>query len=115
MAYDQYLAERVKHILDEKKTNFYEKKMFGGCVFMVEEKMCIGVVKDHLMVRIDPENEKTLLSKEGAQPMDFTGRPMKGYIYVSPGSIDMGEDLEFWIDECLSFNPMAKSSKKGRS
>ena len=72
MAYDQYLAERVKHILDEKKTNFYEKKMFGGCVFMVEEKMCIGVVKDRLIVRIDPENEKTFLSKEGAQPMDFT-------------------------------------------
>lgn len=112
MAYDLYLAERIKQVLESQKVNFYEKKMFGGSVFMVDDKMCIGVVKDHLMARVNPENEEELLAKEGARPMDFTGRPMKGYVYVSPEGIDMSDDLEFWINECLKFNPLAKASKK---
>lgn len=112
MAYDLYLAERIKQELESQKVNFYEKKMFGGNEFMVDDKMCIGVVKDHLMARVNPENEKQLLAKEGARPMDFTGRPMKGYVYVSPDGIDMSDDLEFWINECLNFNPVAKASKK---
>ncbi len=87
-------------------------KMMGGLCFMVDDKMCIGIVKESLMARIDPEEEDDLLSKEGSKPMDFTGRPMKGYLFIEPEGVDMDEDLDFWVEKCLDFNPKAKSSKK---
>jgi len=87
-------------------------KMMGGLCFMVDDKMCIGIVKESLMARIDPEEEDDLLTKEGSKPMDFTGRPMKGYLFIEPEGVDMDEDLDFWVEKCLDFNPKAKSSKK---
>ena len=79
---------------------------------MVDDKLCIGIVKESLMARIDPEEEDDLLTKEGSKPMDFTGRPMKGYLFIEPEGVDMDEDLDFWVEKCLDFNPKAKSSKK---
>ncbi len=112
MAYDEYLAERIGKILSSKKVNFIEKKMMGGLCFMVDDKMCLGVVKDALMARVDPDIYEEALNREGARPMDFTGRPMKGYVFVEPEGVDMEADLESWVDLCLDFNPRAKSSKK---
>ena len=87
-------------------------KMMGGLCFMVDDKLCIGIVKESLMARIDPEEEDDLLTKEGSKPMDFTGRPMKGYLFIESEGVDMDEDLDFWVEKCLDFNPKAKSSKK---
>ena len=67
---------------------------------------------DLLMVRIGEEMAQEVSSREGCLPMDFTGRPMKGYIFVDPSGYDLDEDLNFWIDLCIDFNPMAKASKK---
>ncbi len=78
---------------------------------MVDDKMCLGVVNDDLMARVGPDNYEELLQKDGAREMDFTKRPMKGYVFVGPDGIDYEKDLEFWIDQCLAFNPIAKSSK----
>jgi hypothetical protein len=64
------------------------------------------------MVRIGEEIAQKVSSREGCLPMDFTGRPMKGYIFVEPSGYDLEEDLSFWIDLCIAFNPMAKASKK---
>jgi len=64
------------------------------------------------MVRIGEEASIEALTKEGAHPMDFTGRPMKGYVFVDPIGFDMDDDLEYWIQLCINFNPLAKSSKK---
>ncbi len=79
---------------------------------MVNDKMAIGIIKNQLMARIDPEIENEALKKKGARPMDFTGKPMKGYLYVSPEAIDQETDLAYWVALTLAFNPKAKSSKK---
>ncbi len=112
MAYDIYLADRIKRILQEKHVSFLEKKMMGGLCFMVDDKMCIGVDKDHLMARIGEENRSLAFSKEGCREMNFTGKSFKNFVFVSPDGIDMETDLNFWIDLCLAYNPFAKSSKK---
>lgn len=118
MAYDEYLADRVRQILQEKNTSFEEKKMMGGLCFMVDGKMCCGVLfnkktqLDLLMARIGPAAAEEVEDREGCLPMDFTGRPMKGYVFVSPEGFDLEEDLAFWLQLCLDFNPLAKASKK---
>lgn len=112
MAYDELLADRLRESLKMRVTSYEEKKMMGGLCFMVDDKMCIGIVKDQLMARVDPEEEDDLLQKEGSKPMDFTGRPMRGYLFIDPLGVDMDEDLDFWVEKCLDFNPKAKSSKK---
>lgn len=112
MAFNEYLAHRVRESLKENKSNFEEKKMFGGLSFMVDNKMCIGIIKDNLMVRTDPENQEEFLQEIGCSIMDFTNRPMKGYLYISPEGVDMDDDLDKWVKRCLEFNPRAKASKK---
>jgi TfoX/Sxy family transcriptional regulator of competence genes len=112
MAYDLHLEDRIKQILDKKKIVYYGKKMMGGWCAMVDDKMCVGIVKNELMARIDPDIQNQALKKKGCRVMDFTGRPMTGYVFVSPEGIDMDKDLEYWILLCLDYNPKAKSSKK---
>jgi TfoX/Sxy family transcriptional regulator of competence genes len=112
MAYDEHLASRIERVLIERKANFLSKKMFGGICYMVEDKMCVGIVKDQVMARVGPDAQPSALEKPNVTPMEFTGRPMKGYIYVTPEGVDREQDLEYWVDQCLAFNPLAKSSKK---
>ena len=120
MSYDSYLAERIERILMDRKANFYQKAMMGGLVFMVEEKMCIGIVRDKktngdgIMARIGEESEAQYSNRIGCRPMEFTGRPMKGFVFVYPEGYDLDDDLEFWVELALAFNPLAKKSK-GRS
>ncbi len=87
----------------------------GGLCIMVNDKMCVGVMKNNLMVRIDPKQYSELLYTRGSKEMDFTGRPLKGFLIVEPSGVDLDSDLEYWIDLCLAFNPKAKASKKGRA
>lgn len=112
MAYNEFIADRIRTVLDGKKTNYREIKMMGGLCFMVDEKMCLGVIKDDLMARVGPDAFEALLEKPGSRPMDFTKRPMKGYLYVDADGMDSDDDLEMWIQHCLDFNPLAKASKK---
>lgn len=92
--------------------NVSEKYMFGGVCFMVDNKMCIGIAADELMCRIDPDKTEEALSKKGVRPMDFTGRIMKGYVFVNMDAIRQNKDFEYWINLCLDYNPKAKKSKK---
>lgn len=112
MAYNEYLQERIESILNEKNVVYRAMKMMGGLCYMVDEKMCLGIVKADLMVRVGPSAKELLQSKKGAKPMDFTKRPMKDYLFIDPEGIDYEADLEFWIDAALEFNPDAKASKK---
>lgn len=118
MTYNEFLADRIRRIFRETKANFYEKKMMGGLCFMVNDKMCCGIHYDKrretdlLMARIGEDKYPEAIIKEGCHPMDFTGRPMKGYVFVNPDGFDLDKDLEYWIQLCLDFNPKAKSSKK---
>jgi TfoX/Sxy family transcriptional regulator of competence genes len=115
MAYDEHLAERISGVLKEKKVRYEAKNMMGGLCYMIRDKMAVGIVKDSLMIRIDPDFYETSLKKKGCRPMDFTGKVLKGFLLVDPIGIDMQKDLEYWIQLCLDFNPKAKSSKKSFS
>ncbi len=112
MAFDENLADRIRQYFNQKKVQFIDKKMMGGLCFMVDDKMCVGIIKDTLMARIDPEIYEDVLAKKGCKEMDFTGRSMKGFVYVEPEGIDLNNDLEYWLDLTLMFNPKAKLSKK---
>ena len=112
MAFDELLADRINKILKDKNVEAVEKKMMGGLTFMVEDKMCVGIIKNNLMARVGPDNYREALQKNGVHSMDFTGRPMLGFVYIDPEGIDMDEDLEYWVQLCLDYNLLAKSSKK---
>ena len=112
MAYNEFLADRIRQVLDEKKIAYLEKKMMGGVCYMVDDKMCVGIIKDNLMARLDPVIYEDALTKDGCREMDFTKRTMKGYVYLEPSAIDMDDQLDYWIQLALEFNPKAKSSKK---
>src|SRR3989344_3478653 len=111
MAYDENLTNRVRAKLKNQQ-KVEEKKMMGGLTFMVKGKMCVGIMKDELMARIDPEAYETALQKMGCREMNFTGRPMKGFVFVSPEGTSNKRDLDYWIDLALDFNKNAKTSKK---
>ena len=112
MPYNERLADRIAALLDARHVAFTTKKMFGGVCFMVDDKMLCGVLRDELMVRLDPRSEAEALSRPGATPMHVTGRSMKGFIMVGEDGYDMDRDLEQWMSRCLAYNPLAKSSKK---
>ena len=112
MAYDEQLAERIRRSFGRRKVHFEEKRMMGGLCFLVDSKMCVGVEKDRLMARIDPEDYDAALRKKGCVPMDFTGRPMRGFVFVNPSGLDTDGELDGWLKLALDFNPKAKASKK---
>ncbi|MCB0646445.1 MAG: TfoX/Sxy family protein [Saprospiraceae bacterium] len=118
MAYNEHLAERIASVLQKKKVKHEVKNMMGGLCYMVDDKMCFGIhfdkkrQTDLLMARVGEAAYPDLLKKEGCEPMDFTGRPMKGYVFVRPEGFDMDDDLEEWLQHALDFNPQAPRSKK---
>ena len=111
MAYDEKLAVRIRERMSE-LPNVDEKEMMGGLVFMYNGKMCVGIIKDELMCRIDPALHDIEVEKHGCRTMDFTKRPMKGYILIEEVAMRSRQDFDYWIDLALKFNPKAKSSKK---
>lgn len=117
MAYDEFLADRIRQQLKEKNVFFEELKMMGGLCFKVDQKMLCGILIDKkygdslLMARIGETAYETAIKKPECLPMDFTGRPMRGFVFVTPDGFDMDDHLSYWIDVCLAFNPFAKISK----
>ena len=112
MSYHEKLAARVREIIALEHQDVEEKKMFGGLCFMVNGKMCIGVEKERLMIRLDPAVYEEALEKEGAAPMDFTGKVMKGYVFVALNALDTKKKLAYWVGLALAYNKIAKASKK---
>ena len=111
MPFNQRLAERVRKILG-KLDGFSEKKMFGGLCFLINGNMAIGLVNDDLMIRVDPESYEKILSRPDVRKMDFTGRPMKGFLYIGAKGTESDKDLKNWIligiDFALSLPPKKK-------
>ena len=102
MAYNEELADRVRISLDG-HDGVIERKMFGGIAFMIHGNMCCGVVNDELMVRVGPDNHETSLALPHARPMDFTGRPMKGMVFVGPEGVNNDGALLGWIERGVDF------------
>lgn len=111
MAYNEKLADRVREIIAMTHDNVEEKKMFGGLCFMVNGKMCVGVEKERLMVRLNPALTEEVMEKEGCQPMDFTGKVMNGFVFVDENALTTKKKLSYWLKLALAFNIIAKASK----
>lgn len=118
MAFDENNAQRIRTFLQHKDTDFFEKKMFGGLVFMVDNKLCCGTRIDKqigenlLLCRIDDKAYATAIERDDILPMPNAERPMKNYIFITENGWQKSQDLAFWLELCLDFNPFAKSSKK---
>lgn len=102
MAYDEGLAQRVREALSDRR-DLTEKKMFGGICFLLGGNMCCGIVGDELMLRVGPDAYEKVLSREHAREMDFTGRAMRGMVYVGVEGLRTDEALSGWLDPAVDF------------
>lgn len=102
MVYDEKLAERIAKVLDG-RDDVVTKKMFGGLAFMVGGHMTVGILGELLMVRVGPDAHTDALKRAHVRPMDFTGRPSKGMVYVDPPGTKAMRDLRAWIARGLAF------------
>ena len=102
MAYCEKLGSRIRNILSD-RSDVFERKMFGGLAFLVSGNMCCGVVDDTLMARVGADNYENALKVKYVDKMDFTGKPMKGFVYVRPKGISTKKQLKKWVDLCLGF------------
>ena len=102
MSYDEGVAERIREIMQD-IPGCHEKKMFGGIAFMLNGNMCVGVVKDELMLRVGLEQYEETLARAFVRKMDFTGKPMRGLVYVEADGFSEDEALAKWIQCALKF------------
>jgi hypothetical protein len=102
MAYDEGLAQRLREELQSQRS-IIEKKMFGGLAFMSRGYMFIGIVGDVLMARVGPAYYRAALSRPHVREMDFTGKPMKGYVFVDPPGFELDSALSDWVQRCHGF------------
>lgn len=102
MAYDEGLAQRIREVLDG-RPHVIEKKMFGGLAFMVNGHMCVGVTGEELMARVGADRYAEAVTRPQAREMDFTGKALKGFVYVSAEGTESDTDLETWVELALSF------------
>ena len=100
MAYDEGLAERLREIFAD-RYDVSEKRMFGGLAFMLHGHMCCGIVNDTLMARVGLDQYADALRRPHAREMDFTGKAMKGFVYVDPAGFEADEDLRDWVALCV--------------
>lgn len=114
MAYNEKIALRIASKLAANGIDFVEKKMFGGIAFMVNDKMCVGVVKDQMMLRVMDEHYDTLLEENYIHPMQFTGKTMRGFLFIDQEAFVTDPALERLIDYGLEFGEkgQVKSKKK---
>jgi len=118
VAYDQRLAQRIRQALDG-RPDVTERKMFGGLAFLRDGRMCCGIVGQDLMVRVPAAEMPAVLQQRHVRPMDFTGRPLKGFVYVAPAECSTAASLKAWLARGLrvaeSLEPPKKEQGKTRS
>lgn len=111
MSFDEKMADRVRELITGTEEKVEEKRMFSGLCFMVNDKMCVAVRKDSIMVRVDPALSEEVLEKEGVGPMVHSGRIIKGFVFVIEEVLTTTKRLEYWVKLALDYNKFAKSSK----
>lgn len=102
MAYDEGLSQRIRELLSDAPA-VEEKKMFGGLAFMVNGNMAVGVTGAELMVRVGAENYESALAEPHVRPMDFTGKPLRGFVYVDDKGYETDEGLAKWVSRAVDF------------
>lgn len=102
MAYDEALAQRIRDSLRE-LPGITERRMFGGIAFMRDGHMFVGISDDSLMARVGPDQYEQMLAMKHVRKMDFTGRPMRGYVFIDPAGLTSQEQLLAWLERCAAF------------
>jgi TfoX/Sxy family transcriptional regulator of competence genes len=97
VAYDEGLADRIREVISA-RSDVTERRMFGGVGFMIAGNMSVGVIGEDLIVRLDPEEAEAALEEPGVREFDFTGRPMKGWVFIAPEATAKDDDLTSWVD-----------------
>jgi TfoX/Sxy family transcriptional regulator of competence genes len=100
MAFDEALAERIRHLLTRSK-HVEEKRMFGGVGFLLNGNLLVGVRKNSLLVRLGPEQGEEALKEPHVKEFDITGRPMKGWVLVQPEGVEDDDQLSAWIERAM--------------
>lgn len=113
MAHDEALAQRIR-LLIKYRRGFSERRMFGGIAFLHDGRMCCGVLDSNLVARLSAEECASALKRPRVRPMDFTGKPLKGFLYVGAAALRSETALRAWVDQCVTFVKTlpAKSAKK---
>ena len=111
MAVNEKLTDRVREVLAH-IMNVEEKKMFSGIAFMVNQKLCIAVRTDNIMLRIDPAIHDDLVEKPGCSSMIMKGKDLNGYVVVDESVLNTKKQLSYWVQLALDYNPKAKATKK---
>jgi len=114
MGYNESLCLRIRELLAG-EPGLVEKKMFGGIAYMLKDKMMCGIVKDDLMVRCLEDKYEQLLKKPHVRVMDFTGRTMKGFLYVDSAGIKTDKQLMDWLDIGIEFAHKSPPKKKKKA
>lgn len=114
MPYDEGLAERIRAIVED-DPRIQEKKMFGGLAFLVEGSMSVGIIRDELMVRVGPAAYAEALARPHAREMDFTGRPMRGFVQVAPEGFEDDADLATWVAAGIAYAGTQGTKQSPRS
>ncbi|MFN8299734.1 MAG: TfoX/Sxy family protein [Chitinophagales bacterium] len=112
MAFDEALADRTRDVISQTHRKVEEKRMFGGLCFMVNGKMCVAVLKDYMMVRLDPAIYEQALEMEGCSDMSASGRSMRGFVFVDTEALNTDKKLAYWVGLALAYNKEAKATKK---
>jgi len=112
MPVNEQLANRVREIIAASGQPLEEKKMFSGLAFLVNGKICVGVSKERMLVRLAPELFEPALEMEGVNPMVRNGKAMTGYVYVDVAMLSTQKQLKYWMKLALDFNPLAKAAAK---
>ena len=111
MPYNEKLADRVRELIAVTEKSVEEKRIFSGLCFMVNDKMCVAIKIDSIMIRFDPAITEKIMEMDGIRPMVRTGRSMKGFAYVSEDVLTSSRQLKYWIKLALDYNKIARSSK----
>ena len=115
MAYNELLAERMRGKLAAMRTKFVEKRMFGGVAFMVKDRMCVGITKNDLMVRVTDARYEKALKMPHAREMNFTGKPLRGFVYVGREGTKNSRSLQKWLKMGVEFAMTAKKKPKKKT
>jgi TfoX/Sxy family transcriptional regulator of competence genes len=111
MPFDDILANRIQRIL-ERVEGLSEKKMFGGICFLINGHMALGLVNEDLMIRVERDSHEKLLSQPHVRKMNFTGKPLKGLLYIGAKGTASDKDLKKWISKGVEFAMSLPAKKK---
>ncbi|MCZ8221334.1 MAG: TfoX/Sxy family protein [Acidovorax sp.] len=114
------LSDETLHLIDAMRgalahrSDVDERTMFGCYCFFVDGKLCIGIKGEDLLVRLPPERHSELQEMQNTRELS-PGGGMKGYFWVEPNGYATRAQWNYWVQEALAYNPLAKASPRKKT